>query len=96
VRERAEGVLAKQPVRHTAEDARRGDMECNVGSADRIVRVVVGLVLLALGIFAIAGGAWKWVLIIVGLVALVTGLSGRCGLYIPFKINTCKVQGAEK
>jgi hypothetical protein len=71
-------------------------MQCNVGSADRIVRVVVGLILLALGIFAMAGGAWKWVLIVVGLVALITGLAGRCGLYVPFKINTCKVGGAEK
>jgi hypothetical protein len=65
-------------------------MKCNVGSADRIIRVVLGVALLAMGLFVIPTGGWKWVLIIVGVVALVTGLTGRCGLYIPFGINTCK------
>ena len=65
-------------------------MKCNVGSADRIVRVILGLVLLALGLFVIPGGAWKWVLIVIGAISFVTGLTGRCGLYVPFKINTCK------
>jgi hypothetical protein len=65
-------------------------MKRNVGSADRIIRVVLGLILLVIGLFIMAGGGWKWFLIIVGLAALVTGLSGRCALYLPFKINTCK------
>ena len=67
-------------------------MKRNVGSADRVIRVVLGLVLLVLGLFMLASGAWKWVFIVAGIVALVTGLSGRCGLYVPFKINTCKVE----
>lgn len=69
-------------------------MQCNVGSADRVIRVILGLVLLAVGIFAMAGGAWRWVLMIVGIVSLGTGLAGWCGLYVPFKINTCKVSDA--
>ncbi len=67
-------------------------MKCNVGSVDRTVRVILGLVLLALAFFVLPAGAWKWVLVVVGAAALVTGLSGRCGLYLPFKINTCKTK----
>ncbi len=65
-------------------------MKCNVGSADRIVRVILGLVLLALGLFVLRWGGWNWVLIVVGVVSLVTGLAGRCPGYVPLKINTCK------
>lgn len=67
-------------------------MKCNVGSADRIVRVVLGLVLLALGLFVISGGVLGWVLIVVGAISLVTGLASRCPAYVLFKINTCKVK----
>ena len=67
-------------------------MTCNVGSADRIIRVVLGVVLLVLGFFVLGAGALKWIFIVLGIAALVTGLLGKCGLYIPFKINTCKVK----
>ena len=69
-------------------------MKCNVGSADRIVRVVLGLALLALALFVIAGGAWKWILIVIGAISLVTGLASRCPAYMLFKINTCKAEQA--
>ena len=67
-------------------------MKCNVGSADRIVRVVLGLALLALGLFVTPAGAWKWVLIVIGAISFVTGLSSRCPAYMLFKVNTCKVK----
>lgn len=65
-------------------------MKCNVGSADRIVRVILGLVLLALGLFVLRWGGWNWVVIVVGVISLVTGLAGKCPAYVPLKINTCK------
>jgi hypothetical protein len=65
-------------------------MRCNVGTADRIVRIVLGLALLVPGIFAVQVVAWKWVLIVIGALALVTGLSGRCGIYMLFRVSTCK------
>jgi len=67
-------------------------MKCNVGSVDRIVRIVLGLILLALGLFVLPAGALKWVLIIVGIIGLLTGSTGRCALYVPFKVSTCKVK----
>ena len=67
-------------------------MKCNVGSADRIVRVVLGLALVALGLFVIPAGAWKWILIVIGAVSFVTGLASRCPAYMLFKVNTCKAE----
>ena len=56
----------------------------NEGTADRILRVIVGLALVSL-VFAGPQTAWGWV----GLVPLVTGLVGSCPLYSIFGINTC-------
>ncbi len=57
----------------------------NIGSLDRIVRAVVGLVLLSL-IFV--GPKTLWGLI--GLVPLGTSVVGFCPAYLPFGIKTCK------
>lgn len=56
----------------------------NEGTADRVLRVVVGLALVSL-VFAGPQTAWGWV----GLVPLVTGLVGSCPLYSILGINTC-------
>lgn len=59
----------------------------NMGSADRIIRVVVGIALI---VFALAGPAdiaWKWVGWI-GVVPLVTALIGWCPLYTVLGIRT--------
>jgi hypothetical protein len=59
-------------------------MKVNVGGADRILRIVVGLVLILL---ALTGqiGAWGWI----GLVPLATGLMKTCPLYSMLGMNTC-------
>lgn len=51
-------------------------MPRNEGSLDRVVRIVLGLVLLALAFF----GPKTW-LGMLGLVPLVTGIVGFCPLY---------------
>ncbi len=56
----------------------------NVGGLDKILRIVAGLVVLALGAFGPLG--W-WGL--VGLVPLLTGLLGTCPLYSMLGFNTC-------
>jgi hypothetical protein len=62
-------------------------MEANVGGADRIVRIVVGLALLSL-VFVLEGNARWWGL--VGLVPIATGLLRWCPAYVPFGIKTCR------
>jgi hypothetical protein len=60
-------------------------MERNVGSVDRIVRIVGGLALLSL-IFVLDGNARWWGL--VGLLPLATGVFRWCPAYVPFGIRT--------
>lgn len=64
-------------------------MNCNVGSMDRIVRVVFGLALIIGGIYVT--GKAGIILSVVGLIPLFTGLAGRCPAYSIFKISTCKI-----
>jgi hypothetical protein len=61
-------------------------MKKNVGGADKSLRIIVGLVILALGIFY---QSW-WGLI--GFVPLFTGFTGWCPAYLPFGLSTCKTK----
>lgn len=58
-------------------------MECNVGNTDRIIRMVVGLVLIGL---TVSGniGAWGWI----GLVLVATGFFRFCPLYTLIKFKS--------
>lgn len=60
-------------------------MKTNVGTADRMIRILVGLVLLGL-VFILEGIVRWWGL--VGLLPLATGLVGWCALYVPLGIDT--------
>ncbi|WP_066554462.1 YgaP family membrane protein [Croceicoccus bisphenolivorans] len=60
-------------------------MPCNEGKIDRALRVLVGLVLIAL-VFVGPQTAWGWL----GLIPLLTGLFGFCPLYGLIGVNTCK------
>jgi hypothetical protein len=60
-------------------------MKTNVGGFDRIARILVGLVLVALAATGTVG-AWGWI----GVVPLVTGLFGFCPLYTLFGMSSCK------
>ena len=57
----------------------------NVGKTERIIRVIVGLVLLAL-VFVGPQTPWGWI----GLVPLITGLFGWCGIYALLGKRSCK------
>jgi Protein of unknown function (DUF2892) len=57
----------------------------NVGNVDRILRIIVGLFLIAL-VFVGPQTAWGWI----GLVPLLTGLAGRCPAYSLIGVNTCR------
>jgi hypothetical protein len=61
-------------------------MNKNVGSGDRLVRVVVGLAMLSL-IWLLHGNV-RW-LGLIGIVPLLTAAMGFCPLYLPFGIRTC-------
>ena len=58
----------------------------NESTADRAIRVVIGLAALA-AFFLLPDAAWRWWLLL-GLVPLVTGLVGWCPLYQLFGLST--------
>lgn len=59
-------------------------MKSNVGGIDKWLRIAVGLVVIALGLFGPIG--W-WGLL--GLVPLATGMLGSCPVYSMLGVNTC-------
>ncbi len=62
----------------------------NEAGWDRVLRTVLGLVLLILAFTNVVSGGLSVLFIIVGIVALVTGLVGVCPLYMLFKVRTKK------
>lgn len=59
-------------------------MKANVGGIDRIARIVLGLVLIALAATGTVG-VWGWI----GVVPLATGALGFCPLYPLIGLSTC-------
>jgi hypothetical protein len=62
-------------------------MTQNVGGIDRILRIVVGLVLIGLAATGTVGW-WGWL----GIVLLATGALGWCPPYAIFGFNTCAMK----
>ncbi|MDR9423866.1 MAG: DUF2892 domain-containing protein [Marinobacter sp.] len=60
-------------------------MTVNMGSADRIIRAVVGIVLIAL-VFVGPQTVWGWI----GVIPLATAAIGICPAYSLLGIKTCK------
>lgn len=64
-------------------------MTANVGTVDRVIRGLVGLVLLAM-VFVGPQTAWGWI----GLIPLVTAIVGICPAYSLLGIRTCPTSKA--
>jgi hypothetical protein len=62
-------------------------MNSNVGGTDRILRIVVGIILLALTLTG-AIGAWGWI----GIVPLATGLLKFCPVYTLLGFSSCPMK----
>ena len=63
-------------------------MKLNESGLDRIIRAIVGIVLLVLYFMGSVSGALGIVLLVVGAVLLVTGAVGFCPIYKLLKIKT--------
>jgi len=62
----------------------------NVGTIDRVLRIVAGLVLIGLTLMGTIG-PWGWI----GVVPLATGLLASCPLYSILGLNTCPSRAAK-
>jgi hypothetical protein len=65
-------------------------MKANVGGIDRILRIVAGIVLIALAALGTVG-VWGY---IVGAIVLATGVFRFCGAYTLLGISTCPIKRA--
>lgn len=65
-------------------------MKKNMGTADRIVRILIAIAIAILYFTNVISGIWGIVLLIVGIIFLLTSLVSFCPLYLPFKLNTGK------
>lgn len=65
-------------------------MKRNESGLDRIIRVVVGLVMIGLFAGQVVTGGLGWVVLFIGAVLLGTGIIGFCPLYVALGLNTNK------
>ena len=65
-------------------------MRINIGTPERLARIVLGLILLAVALLASLSTLWTWVLVVVGLVLVVTGIVRFCPAWAVFGINTAE------
>lgn len=64
-------------------------MFANVGTIDRVLRIVVGLALIAAAVGLFGAGyqtVWGWI----GFIPLATGLVGWCPLYNVLGVKSCR------
>ncbi len=61
-------------------------MKANVGGIDRVLRIVIGLALIAMAATGTIG-AWGWI----GVVPLATAALGFCPLYTVLGFSSCPV-----
>lgn len=60
-------------------------MKANVGSTDRLIRIIAGVALIAGAAIGYIG-MWGYI----GIVPILTGTLRICPAYLPFGISTCK------
>jgi hypothetical protein len=62
--------------------------EKNVGMIDRVVRIIVGIALLAGFALNMVAAPLSYLVVLIGIIALVTGVIGTCPAYSLIGINT--------
>ncbi|MFN8417012.1 MAG: DUF2892 domain-containing protein [Cytophagaceae bacterium] len=62
----------------------------NMGSLDRMIRLMISILLSLLVITEIATGTWAIIAIVGALIMAATSFMKFCPLYVPFKIKTLK------
>jgi len=71
-------------------------MKKNEGKLDRIMRFILGAICFYLGYVVFNAGVLSVVFYVLGILLLITSLTGYCGIYNIFGINTNKTCNVEK
>src|SRR3989338_472483 len=64
-------------------------MKHNIGTVDRVVRFLGGILLLLAGLFVLRNSIAQGILLVLGIIAILESFIGYCYLYQLFGINTC-------
>ncbi len=62
----------------------------NVGKTDKVIRYIVGVVLIVVGISLQVSTGGFWLLALIGIVPIITAAISICPVYLPFGISTSK------
>lgn len=65
-------------------------MKTNESAVDRVIRVILGIVLIGLYLLSVVSGWLGIVAVVLGAILVITGIVGFCPLYALLKINTKK------
>jgi hypothetical protein len=60
----------------------------NMGTADKVIRILVAVAVLGLYLTNILSGTWAIVLLVISGIFIVTSFISFCPLYLPFGIST--------
>lgn len=71
-------------------------MKTNESGADRLIRIIVGILLFILGFLVIKNRILGIIFDILGIILFITGITGFCGLYKLFGCNTKKEEPTQK
>lgn len=71
-------------------------MKKNMGTADRIIRLIIAAIVVGLYSVNIISGTIGILLIVVAGIFFLTSLIGTCPLYLPFGIRTTNTNKSEK
>jgi len=64
-------------------------MKANMGTIDRVIRILAGLLVIGLFFMSVITGTLAIILLVLAGVFILTGIVGVCPLYMPFGISTC-------
>lgn len=67
-------------------------MKKNMGTTDRIIRVIMAAIMVVLYFTGIVTGTWGIVLLVLAGIFTLTSVISFCPLYAPFGIKTCPVK----
>lgn len=69
-------------------------MKKNIGSLDKLIRLIIAAVLIVLYIAGILHGALGIILLVVAGALIVTSFTGMCGMYSMLGMSTCPAKGS--
>jgi uncharacterized membrane protein HdeD (DUF308 family) len=65
-------------------------MRSNESSSDRVIRIILGIILIILGWIALGNNTLGVILDIIGIILIITGITGFCLIYTLFGMSTRK------